>query len=161
MSYCVPSISLIQHRTDQKRSGWYKLASEHDVPGSPSLTSTNRCILLTLLLATILSRVLTRHDTYLCRHETDSMKPYIITAQEKICAITEALVAYDKCDVHFGLVAYRDHSPVCSTFLTKKSEFTYLQECVRPFINSGYSTRASTVHVSSSRSVESAFLILG
>lgn len=52
------------------------------------------------------------------------MKPYICSAQRNICAITEALVAYEKCDVLFGLVAYRDHPPVCPTFLTKKFKFT-------------------------------------
>ena len=49
------------------------------------------------------------------------MAPNIESAQQDICAITEALVAYEKCDVRFGLVAYRDHP---SRFVTKKFELT-------------------------------------
>lgn len=52
------------------------------------------------------------------------MGPYIAAAQQNICGIVEALVAFEKCDVRFGLVAYRDHPPQAETFVTKKFDFT-------------------------------------
>lgn len=52
------------------------------------------------------------------------MGSYIAVAQKNVCGIVEALVAYEKCDVRFGLVAYRDHPPQDKTFVARKFDFT-------------------------------------
>lgn len=63
------------------------------------------------------------------------MGPYIAAAQQNICGIVEALVAFEKCDVRFGLVAYRDHPPQAKTFVTKKFDFTSSTSTMRRTVN--------------------------
>ena len=52
---------------------------------------------------------------------TGSMGAYIDGAKENIEAITERLVSRDgqRFDLRFGLVAYRDHPPEDTTFVTR------------------------------------------
>lgn len=52
------------------------------------------------------------------------MGPYISAAQENIQGIVEALVVAEKCNVRFGLVAYRDHPPQDTSFVTRTFDFT-------------------------------------
>jgi len=52
------------------------------------------------------------------------MGSYIAAAQKNIRAIMEKIIAFEKVDARFGLVAYRDHPPQDSTFVTKTFDFT-------------------------------------
>jgi len=55
---------------------------------------------------------------------TGSMGSYIASAQESIKSISEEIVATEKADVRFALVAYRDHPPQDSSYVTKVFPFT-------------------------------------
>jgi len=54
---------------------------------------------------------------------TASMSPYIKAAKNNIRTIVQKLIASQNCHVRFGLVAYRDHPPQESSFVTKVFEF--------------------------------------
>jgi hypothetical protein len=51
------------------------------------------------------------------------MGSYIDSAKTNIESIVQKLIAYEKCDLRFGLVAYRDHPPQDSTFATRVFPF--------------------------------------
>ena len=55
---------------------------------------------------------------------TGSMGAYILRAQQTIQSIVEEIVSKEKADVRFALVAYRDHPPEDTTFVTKVYDFT-------------------------------------
>lgn len=55
---------------------------------------------------------------------TGSMSSYIAAAQQNINAIITSIQQSEKCDVRFGLVAYRDHPPQDNTYVTQISTFT-------------------------------------
>jgi len=63
-------------------------------------------------------------DLVFIMDSTGSMAPYITAAQDNIINIVERIVASEKADVQFGLVAYRDHPPQDSTYVTKVFDFT-------------------------------------
>lgn len=50
---------------------------------------------------------------------TGSMGPFIKTARQELVAMVEALRRMSKLDVHVGMVEYRDHPPIESTYLTR------------------------------------------
>lgn len=49
---------------------------------------------------------------------------YIAAAQQTIADIVRTIVAAEKSDVRFALVAYRDHPPQDVSFITKEFDFT-------------------------------------
>jgi len=55
---------------------------------------------------------------------TGSMGSYIASAKENITSIIEQIQASEKRDVQFALIAYRDHPPQESTYVTKIFDFT-------------------------------------
>lgn len=63
-------------------------------------------------------------DLVFCMDCTSSMSSYISAAQANIVSIVEKIVAAEKADVQFGLVAYRDHPPQDRTYVTKVFDFT-------------------------------------
>jgi hypothetical protein len=60
---------------------------------------------------------------FLC-DSTGSMGQYIFAAQQNICSIAEKVAGSEQADVQFALVAYRDHPPQDSTFVTRVFPFT-------------------------------------
>lgn len=54
---------------------------------------------------------------------TASMGEYIQAAKRTIQSIIQTIVKSEKCDVRFGLVAYRDHPPQDTSYVTKTFEF--------------------------------------
>ena len=54
---------------------------------------------------------------------TGSMGTYISSAKENITSIVTRIIQTESCDVRFGLVAYRDHPPQESTYVTQVFEF--------------------------------------
>mmetsp|Transcript_76548 Transcript_76548/g.219617 ORF Transcript_76548/g.219617 Transcript_76548/m.219617 type:complete len:477 (-) Transcript_76548:974-2404(-) len=55
---------------------------------------------------------------------TGSMGSYIHAAQTNIRRIMEKIVAFEKTNARFGLVAYRDHPPQDRTYVTRTFDFT-------------------------------------
>ena len=55
---------------------------------------------------------------------TGSMGQYINAAKTNIQSIVSRIIQQADADVRFGLVAYRDHPPQDSTFVTKVFGFT-------------------------------------
>lgn len=55
---------------------------------------------------------------------TGSMGSYIAAAQKTIRDIVQEIVAKEKADVRFALVAYRDHPPQDSSFVTQTFDFS-------------------------------------
>eukprot|EP00048_Salpingoeca_helianthica_P015111 m.225090 g.225090 ORF g.225090 m.225090 type:complete len:445 (-) comp16618_c0_seq1:31-1365(-) len=66
---------------------------------------------------------------------TGSMGSYIASAQQTIADIIEQIVAAEKADVRFGLVAYRDHPPQESTFVTNVYPFSSSVKTMRTNLN--------------------------
>lgn len=60
---------------------------------------------------------------FLC-DSTGSMGQYIYAAQKNICSIVEKVAGSEQADVRFALVAYRDHPPQDSSFVTRVFPFT-------------------------------------
>ena len=68
-------------------------------------------------------------DLVFCVDCTGSMGSYIAAAQENMRKIVETIVAAEHADVQFALVAYRDHPPQDSSFVTTVYNFTSSCEC--------------------------------
>lgn len=66
---------------------------------------------------------------------TGSMGSYIASAQQNIRTIIEQIVAAEKADVKFALVAYRDHPPQESSFVTKVYPFTSSLSTMKQCLN--------------------------
>eukprot|EP01035_Chromulina_nebulosa_P017434 gene17434-22986_t len=66
---------------------------------------------------------------------TGSMGQYIDSAKQNIQSIANRIVQQENCDVRFGLVAYRDHPPQDSTFVTKIFEFTSETSTIQNSLN--------------------------
>ena len=54
---------------------------------------------------------------------TGSMGQYIASAKENIESISNRIIQTESCDVRFGLVAYRDHPPQDTSYVTQVFEF--------------------------------------
>lgn len=67
---------------------------------------------------------------------TGSMGSYIAEAKRSIQSIVSKLQQEEKCDVRFALVAYRDHPPQDSTFVTKIFQFTVQRETMQAYLDS-------------------------
>eukprot|EP00163_Fabomonas_tropica_P021661 TRINITY_DN37796_c0_g1_i1.p1 TRINITY_DN37796_c0_g1~~TRINITY_DN37796_c0_g1_i1.p1 ORF type:complete len:326 (+),score=41.87 TRINITY_DN37796_c0_g1_i1:161-1138(+) len=63
-------------------------------------------------------------DLVFCCDSTGSMGSYIKTAQENMINISQKIMATESRDLQFGLVAYRDHPPQDSTFVTDVLDLT-------------------------------------
>lgn len=74
-------------------------------------------------------------DLVFCMDCTGSMGSYIAAAQRTILDIIEKLVAFEKTDVRFGLVAYRDHPPQDSSFITHVFPFTNSRKEITDNVN--------------------------
>lgn len=70
-------------------------------------------------------------DIVFCVDCTGSMGAYIAAAQENINRIIDQLVAHEKCDLRFGLVAYRDHPPQDSTYVTRVFPFSTARRTIK------------------------------
>lgn len=72
---------------------------------------------------------------------TGSMGQYIAQAKSTIMIIAQRLIQQENCDFRFALVAYRDHPPQDSTFITKIFDFTtnlsMIQSCLDSLSASG------------------------
>jgi len=66
---------------------------------------------------------------------TASMGSYIKAAQNNIRKIMERIVAFEKTDARFGLVAYRDHPPQDSTYVTRTFDFTSSRKTMQSSID--------------------------
>eukprot|EP00753_Platysulcus_tardus_P016357 PLAT5631.1.p1 GENE.PLAT5631.1~~PLAT5631.1.p1 ORF type:complete len:517 (-),score=179.83 PLAT5631.1:78-1628(-) len=66
---------------------------------------------------------------------TGSMGSYIAAAQASIKSIIESLIAYEKCDVRFALISYRDHPPQDRTYVTKVHDFTKSMRKMRSYVD--------------------------
>jgi hypothetical protein len=67
---------------------------------------------------------------------TGSMGSYIEEGKRSIQSIIAKLQQEEKCDVRFGLVAYRDHPPQDHTFVTKIFNFTTQKESMQRYLDS-------------------------
>jgi len=66
---------------------------------------------------------------------TGSMGQYIDSAKQNIQTIANRIVQQENCNVRFGLVAYRDHPPQDSTFVTRIFEFTSETSTIQNSLN--------------------------
>eukprot|EP01029_Cantina_marsupialis_P009208 TRINITY_DN2151_c0_g1_i2.p1 TRINITY_DN2151_c0_g1~~TRINITY_DN2151_c0_g1_i2.p1 ORF type:complete len:367 (-),score=98.85 TRINITY_DN2151_c0_g1_i2:241-1341(-) len=67
---------------------------------------------------------------------TGSMGSWIRSAQQNVCDIVTKITASEKADVRFGLVAFRDHPPQDSSYITKTFEFTQSLKKMKENVNS-------------------------
>eukprot|EP00743_Colponemidia_sp_Colp-15_P000535 GILK01000602.1.p1 GENE.GILK01000602.1~~GILK01000602.1.p1 ORF type:complete len:437 (+),score=52.86 GILK01000602.1:88-1398(+) len=75
-------------------------------------------------------------DLVFCVDCTGSMGSYIASAQENIRSIVEKLIAFEKCDVQFALVCYRDHPPQDSSYVTQVFNFTKSLSKMQEYVDS-------------------------
>eukprot|EP00753_Platysulcus_tardus_P022627 PLAT9831.1.p1 GENE.PLAT9831.1~~PLAT9831.1.p1 ORF type:complete len:497 (-),score=217.55 PLAT9831.1:112-1602(-) len=66
---------------------------------------------------------------------TGSMGSYIHAAQDNMRSIIESLIAYEKCDVRFNLICYRDHPPQDRSYVTRVFEFTSSLAKMKEYVN--------------------------